>query len=89
MEIDLNESRHTFKWHCDEDLLKLKVWQGEPYTKVVGESRSLERAKAGRPHLSLTELHESRQLVQALQNRSLELPALDATTRVLQGIPSS
>jgi hypothetical protein len=83
MEIDLHESRHAFKWHCDEKLLRLKVSKGEPYTKVPGESRSLVCAKAGRPQLSLTELHESQQLVQALQTRSSELPALRATSRVL------
>lgn len=84
MEIELNESRHAFKWHCDEKLLRLKVRQGDPYTKVLDESHSLRFAKARRPQLSLTELHESQQLVQALQNGSLELPALGATSRVLR-----
>ena len=87
MEIDLNESRHAFKWHCNEKLLSLKVRQGDPYTKVPGKSPSLEFAKARSPRLSLTELHESRQLVRALQNGSSEIPALDATSRVLRTPP--
>ena len=83
LELDLTESRHASKWHCDEKKLSRKEWVGEPYKELLEHSPSLAAAKAGCSQLSWDELVESNSLVRALQNRSLRFPRLPVTDRAL------
>ena len=86
LHIDLTGDCHATKWAFNLELIARQEKVGEGYwedTQGAGASASLASAKARRSKLTSAELRESDALVQALIDRSSDLPPLDATNRVL------